>query len=104
MSGSAAKKVDEGFSLMFVITEAIMDTRVAANEEEACEIAQVIMERICERRGGERMYCPTTFLAAHKGHLQETVRAEFNGRNVRELMAKYNISRTTVYRWVQSKK
>lgn len=60
----------------------------------AVPMADAIVCGMCERMGGREVYIP----APSKANRDRQIRAVFNGRNLREVMREFGVSKRTVYR------
>jgi len=63
--------------------------------------SEALAVEIAKQLGGERVYissCPLD-----KDERDKAIRKEFNGRNIRQMCEKYDLSRRTVYRIVNKK-
>lgn len=60
----------------------------------AAQVAEAILRGLRRRRGGEEVYIP----AEDRSARDDAIRRAYNGRNMEEVMARYGVSRATVYR------
>lgn len=73
---------------------AILRHEAALEHELANELAAAITRGLTKHHGGRDLYVPT-----YSGfERRETIRRDFNGRNRDELMARWDVSRSTIYR------
>lgn len=85
------------------------------NEQEAnldiCDLPEPLksyadiigIEPLCslaDKQGGRSIYIPTKECLV-KYSFKKRIRKEFNGNNLAELQEKYNLSRTTIYRYLK---
>lgn len=70
---------------------------IAILSEETEALADVLCERIRQRMGGREVYIP----APDKADRDAQIRAMFNGRNLREVMREFGVSRAVVYRAIK---
>lgn len=64
-------------------------------ERTASRLAELQLQALCEEEGGDDIYLP----APDKAHRNAEIRRRFIGpANAEELMAEFNISRSTLYR------
>jgi Mor family transcriptional regulator len=75
---------------------AILRENLAVQEPWASAMAYEIVEGMRARFGGDDVYVP----APDKQSRNERVREMFNGRNLKELMQVFGLSRSTVYKIV----
>ncbi len=101
MSNTAA--IDHQVALANEITT-ILREKIGYHEQFAGPIAEAIVSGLTERRGGDLLYVPNGKRDLRQlGDRNAAIRREFNGRNRRELCAKYGISKPTLYRVVSGK-
>lgn len=87
---------DEQSNLQTRITE-IIRAKTGLFEHLSLPIAKEIIGEVNRKYRGERIYC-----TEDKKAVIAAVRSEFNGKNHKELMRKYDISRATLYRYLGS--
>lgn len=75
----------------------ILRSELSKNEQLLGLFASVLVNGLREKLGGQELRIP----APDKSARNASIRAEFNGRNVRELARKYGISVRMVYLIVQ---
>lgn len=92
MTSRLADKISAA-ELLHEIT-AIVREEIGYEDPFAGQIAEAITRGLCRRRPGERIYIPA---AGNMGR-DARIRAEFNGRNLAEVMARFGVSKATVYR------
>jgi len=71
--------------------------RLGLNERIAMPIAEEVVEAMREISPGRELYIP----AADKAERNAAIRREFNGRNLKEVCRKYDISKPSLYRIVK---
>lgn len=79
--------------LMHVLVQ-VMREEIGLHDDFARLHAQAVCDGLRRKLGTERVYIP----APDNAQRDRAIKAEFNGCNLAEVMAKYNVSRTTVYR------
>ena len=95
--------VDHQVALANEIT-AILRERVGYHEQFAAPIAEAIVSGLAARRGGDVLYVPTCNRKPRQlADRNAAIREEFNGRNRKELCAKYGISKPRLYQIVNEK-
>lgn len=72
----------------------------AVSPEAADALALVIVTELRTLAGGDDLYIP----AAEKRLRDESIRREFNGRNLQEVRAKHGLSARQIYRIVSRKR
>ena len=66
------------------------------------EVAESFKQHVRKLFGGERITVRKCVQqAADRAETRARVRAEYNGRNINEITARYNISRRTVYNYLK---
>lgn len=82
----------------------ILRERIGYHEQFAVPIAAAIVNGLAARRGGDVLYVPTCRRQPSQiAERNAAIRAEFNGRNRKELCAKYGISKPRLYQIVNDK-
>lgn len=82
----------------------ILRERIGYHEQFAVPIAEAIVNGLAARRGGDVLYVPTCSRKPRQlADRNAAIRAEFNGRNRKELCAKYGISKPRLYQIVNEK-
>ena len=89
-----------------VVPQNLPDLLVAALEggagldpKTARELAASIIKWGSENGvAGDRFYWPTRFREVTRAQRNDAIRAEFNGNNLSDVCAKYDVSHMTVYR------
>lgn len=71
----------------------IVRERIGVHEVFVARVAEEILQGLREQLGGREVYIP----APDKAERDERIRAAFNGRNAREVCARYGVSRTRLY-------
>jgi Mor family transcriptional regulator len=66
-------------------------------DQDAERLASALEDRIRREYGTRKIYVP----APSKTERNRRIRAEFNGRNLHEIMRRYGVSKMTVYRAAQ---
>jgi len=102
MSTHETSAADRLVSLLYILTSALRD-EAGMPEKDACRIAEKTVGDMSKRFGGEYLYCPKR-PAMDRARRDETIRKEWNGRNADELMRRYDVSRTTLYRVLAERK
>ena len=92
----ATQSADAAIQLERDIAE-VLRRELARNEQMLGLMARSIVQGMRESLGGQELRIP----APDKSARNAAIRAEFNGRNVRELARKYGISVRMVYMIVQ---
>lgn len=88
-------------SMSAVMVKAI-EKGLGVNSEEAAELAIKIIEGGAESGvAGLSYYWPSRFGCLDTEERDNAVRKEFNGRNLSAVCAKYDLSRSTVYKIVR---
>ncbi len=72
----------------------IVREETGMHESLAAVFAQVLVRGLRKRLGGSDLYIP----AADKSERDSAIRRAFTGANLHEVMARYQVSRSTVYR------
>ena len=87
--------VQNDLMLQFVYDLAdVLREKVGFREPLASVIAQMQVDGLRERLGGQEVYISAMDKAARDTSIRET----FNGRNIKEVYAKFGVSAATVYR------
>lgn len=76
---------------------------VMASPAFAQAITAIVIEQLRPRIGGRRVYmrAKDDKTEADRQQLIEQIKAEFNGRNIKELRKRHNISRAQIYRFLR---
>lgn len=77
----------------------IVRERIGVNEVFVPRVAEEILQGLRESLGGREVYIP----APDKLERDVHIRAEFNGRNAKEVCDRYGISRARLYQIIGSK-
>lgn len=77
----------------------IVQEELGLKEQFATAFAQAIVKGLRERLGGDDIYIP----APDKSERNAQIRAMFNGRNLKEVCARFGVGHDTVYRAVKSR-
>lgn len=92
---------DDAVSLRFEIT-AILREEIGFHEKYAAALAEPIVDGLKKRFSGQEIYIAKNArpdIAARN----EAIRSEFNGRNLNDMMVKYNLSKPSIYKIVGKK-
>lgn len=84
---------DSAAHLHYLLTAALV-RKFGMGEVAASVLAMEVSHGLRDVGGGNEIYIP----APDKRARDEAIRAEFNGRNGVEIMAKYGISKASLYR------
>lgn len=96
--------VDHQVALANEIT-AILRERIGYHEQFAAPIAEAIVSGLASRRGGDMLYVPTGNRKPRQlTERNAAIRAEFNGRNRKQLCEKWGISKARLYQIVAESK
>lgn len=96
--------VDHQVALANEIT-AILRERIGYHEQFAAPIAEAIVSGLAARRGGDVLYVPTGNRKPRQlTERNAAIRAEFNGRNRKQLCEKWGISKARLYQIVGESK
>lgn len=93
---------EEPVSLLGLVSAALKDG-AGVSETDAERLARGMCRYIAARYSGRRVYVAAE-ASALRGDIRDRIRAEFNGRNLIELMARYGVSKRTVYRYASKNK
>jgi len=94
---STALDADHAFVLHAELTDAIREEG-SLPETEASRLADAVIRRLRCKRAGQTIYIPGTLSTRERHARDNGIRQEFNGRNMRDVCRKYDVSRNTVYR------
>jgi Mor family transcriptional regulator len=72
-------------------------------QTQAISSSATAVERLRHEMGGRVVYMPRRHPWASKAQRNAAIRREFNGRNLREICVKYQLSRASVYRICREK-
>jgi len=92
---------DDAVSLRFEIT-AILREEIGFHEQYAATLAEPIVNGLKKRFSGQEIYIaknPRPDVALRN----EEIRREFNGRNLEDMMTKYGLGKTSIYKIVSKK-
>lgn len=94
--------IDHQVALANEITT-ILREEIGYHEQFALPIAQAVVNGLIKRRAGDLLYIPTVRACSRRAIAERNaaIRREFNGRNCKELCAKYKVSRPWLYRIVK---
>ncbi|MDQ7989028.1 MAG: Mor transcription activator family protein [Candidatus Dactylopiibacterium sp.] len=98
MNRKTALQADAEITLMGLLTTALRE-EAGFSEQDACRLAQNVLMRASEQRGGTYLYIGA--VAPAREQIRNRVRSEFTGHNHNELAARYGLHRTTVYRYLK---
>ena len=93
-----SNEIDAAVTLRYDLTRAIRET-LGLPESVAVPMADHLAIGLSQRMGG--LYIPKRDLRTER---DDAIRRDFTGANHREVMAKYRISRATLYRTIARKR
>lgn len=93
--------IDDAVSLRFEIT-AILREEIGLHEQYAATLAEPIVNGLKKKFSGQAVYIAKNTRPDVAQRNQE-IRREFNGRNLEEIMTKYDLGKTSIYKIVGKK-
>ncbi len=87
---------DASVSLVYEVTAAIQE-EVGMAEAFASQIAEAITRGLRRRLGGNHVYVPKFNGTQEKRERDASIKREFNGTNLKQLMSRHGLSRTQIY-------
>ncbi len=93
--------VDDAVSLRFEIT-AILREEIGLHEQYAATLAEPIVNGLKKKFSGQDLYIAKN-QRTDISQRNEVIRREFNGRNLEEMMKKYDLSKSSIYKIVGNK-
>lgn len=94
MPNATAIHPDDARALLHAELTDIVRVEIGMNEQFASDMAGAILRGLSRLHGGADLYIP----AEDKAQRNAAVRAAFNGRNHADVMRKFGISQSTLYR------
>jgi len=92
---------DDAVSLRFEIT-AILREEIGFHEQYAATLAEPIVNGLKKRFSGQDIYIAKN-TRPDVAQRNESIRREFNGRNLEDMMTKYKLSKPSIYKIVSKK-